>query len=246
MKKFILLIACLSVLTTCKKKKQETMINAENNISPRDILSDAKYKSLDIDIVYDKDYPPSAEMTNNLKSFLNSRINKPGGITVMMREINGSARSAISIEEIREVEKKNRSYYSSGSKAALFIYMSGSDYNQNQGDAKVLGVQYGSTSLTLFVKTMKAFSGGLAQPSYATLETTVTRHELGHVLGLVDHGTQMLNPHKDAAHGAHCDNTNCLMYYQAETSDVVANLLGGKIPEPDGNCINDLRNNGGK
>ncbi|HEY0356753.1 MAG TPA: hypothetical protein VGC29_11140, partial [Flavisolibacter sp.] len=71
-------------------------------------------------------------------------------------------------------------------------------------------------------------------------------HEVGHLLGLVDIGSPMQTPHKDADHGSHCNNNSCLMYYASETTDILGLLLTGNIPGLDANCIADLRANGGK
>jgi hypothetical protein len=87
---------------------------------------------------------------------------------------------------------------------------------------------------------------GLAQPSRFTLEATVTEHEFGHLLGLVDYGTPMAAAHEDSGHAHHCDNQACLMYYGAETIDIAGSLTGGEVPAPDEHCIADLKANGGK
>jgi hypothetical protein len=36
------------------------------------------------------------------------------------------------------------------------------------------------------------------------------------------------------------------MYYATETTDIMAAIIGGEIPELDNNCIADLRKNGGR
>jgi len=89
------------------------------------------------------------------------------------------------------------------------------------------------------------WQGGGFYESFANFAEVAT-HELGHVLGLVDLGSAMQQTHKDAAHGNHCDVTSCLMFWSVNTSDFVANLLGGTIPTPDAKCAADLTANGGK
>jgi len=56
----------------------------------------------------------------------------------------------------------------------------------------------------------------------------------------------MQTNHKDAAHGNHCNNNNCLMYYTSNTRDILGILLVGNIPSLDVNCRSDLQANGGK
>lgn len=100
--------------------------------------------------------------------------------------------------------------------------------------------------MVVFGKKIHDNSGGLGQASRTKLEATVLEHELGHLLGLVDIGSPMQTNHKDASHGNHCNNTNCLMYYAAETTDILGYLLTGNIPSFDANCIADMKANGGK
>jgi len=243
----ILTIALLIVafLPACKKEPSR-IETSEALITPVDFLSDYKFKSLTIEIVYEHGLSPSPETINNLRLFLASRLFKPGNILVNSREISGSDKSSISLSDISEIERKNRSAYSKNNSLTCFVYLSNSDYSGDSGNNKTLGISYASTSIVLFGKTMLSLSGGVAQPSYSVLETTVAEHEFGHLMGLVNKGTGMTSLHLDAAHGKHCSNSKCLTYYLVETSDVVSNLTGGTIPLLDSNCIRDLQRNGGK
>jgi hypothetical protein len=54
----------------------------------------------------------------------------------------------------------------------------------------------------------------------------------------------MVTNHK--ANGNHCSNQDCLMYYAAETTDILGFLVTGNIPTLDANCISDIKANGGK
>jgi hypothetical protein len=60
-------------------------------------------------------------------------------------------------------------------------------------------------------------TGSLANPNTERyVEQSTLVHELSHSIGLVDNGVPMVAPHKDAAHGAHCNNSNCVMYWLNE------------------------------
>ena len=72
------------------------------------------------------------------------------------------------------------------------------------------------------------------------MESTVLEHEFGHLMGLVNLGTPEKITHQDVAHGNHCTDPNCLMYWEKEFS------MAGFVPKLDSNCLNDLRGNGGK
>ena len=187
-------------------------------------------------------FQPDAAAINNLTSFINSLINKPGAVTVTQTQIASAGNTVLTLTDIANVEKNNRTVYTSGNQLGVyFLYTDG-----NYSEANVLGLAYRNTSMSILGKTIHDNSGGLGQASRTKLESTVLEHEFGHILGLVDLGSPMQTNHKDAAHGNHCNNTNCLMYYASETTDILGILITGSIPPLDANCKADLTANGGK
>ncbi|MCW3078468.1 MAG: hypothetical protein JWO32_3077 [Bacteroidetes bacterium] len=238
----------LILLTTfiCGCKKKTNSVNDSGAQTPANYLSSSDYGTLKIEIAYNAGYPPASETINNIKSFLSSHTNKPGGITVVLNEITEAPPARSSMADIMAIEKKYRTVFTSGDILTTFVYLSNSEYEEGQGNYQTLGIEYGPGSIVLFGRTMRTLSGGIGQPPYYILESSVAMHEFGHILGLVNAGSKMVSSHMDGAHAHHCNNKECLMYFAVETSDLVANLLGGSIPALDGNCTNDLRANGGK
>jgi hypothetical protein len=243
-KTLVALLTLLALFPLFQCKKDKTGVN--NSVSSRDFLSSDDYDKLTVEIQYVPGFQPTQATLDNLKALLEQRLNKPAGISFVLTSIASPKRSAYSVSDIQRIESANRTQNTNGKTiAAYFLFIDG-DYSLNSGNSKVLGIAYGGSSMVIFEKTIREFSGGITQPSVTTLETTVAEHEFGHILGLVNNGTPMQSPHQDVANGRHCINQNCLMYYNAETSDIVANLLGGGIPSLDTNCSNDLKANGGK
>jgi predicted Zn-dependent protease len=122
------------------------------------------------------------------------------------------------------------------------LVLDGSYADNNQ----VLGIAYRNTSMAIFGGTIADNSGGVSQPTRSKLESTVMNHEFGHLLGLVNLGSNMVDNHQDSSNGKHCDNSDCLMYYASETTEIASFLIGNDIPALDQNCKNDLIANGGK
>lgn len=230
------------------KKDNSTAPNSPGLISvnAKDYLSANNYDKLIIQIQYVNGLQPSAGAVEDLKTFLSQRLNKPGGVEVTYSNINSPGKSVYTINDIRAIESINRGVKHEGRSITAYILFLDGEYSQNTSNLKTLGIAYGSSSMVIFEKTIRDLSGGLGQPSVSSVETTVCEHEFGHVLGLVNNGTDMTTGHQDEPHGKHCNNTNCLMYYTAETSDMLSNLLGNNVPVLDANCINDLKANGGK
>lgn len=230
----------------CSDSTQTPAVNVPVVVSPNDFLSGSKYTSLVIEIVSVTGFAPSGTAVNNLKAFLQARLNKSAGITVTLASIASPGKSTYSLADVQTIEGANRKQKTSGTILTAFFFFADADYSGNSGSAKVLGIAYGSSSMALFEKTVTEFSGGVGEPSVSTLETAVMNHEFGHILGLVNNGTSMISAHQDTANGKHCNDSNCLMYFNVETSDVIGNLLGGSVPGLDANCIADLQGNGGK
>lgn len=233
-----LLLACTSlVVAGCRKDKID---NGPFAIEAKDFLSSKKYEKLEIEVCYVDGHSPEQASLDNLKSFLEARLNKPGGITFTYKSIQSPGKSSYDDDAIRKIEKDYRSNYSKQDKLVAFIFFADAPYSSGN----VLGLAYGTTSCAVFEKTVMDNSGGLGQPTKTVLETTVLEHEYGHLMGLVDNGSDMVTAH--AADGHHCDNSNCLMYYAVETLDFIGNLAGGEVPQLDAHCISDLQANGGK
>ncbi len=240
----------LVAIGSCSKKDSSVTglapINSDNDkivgASAHDLLNTAVYTSIKIEIQYMPGFQPDATAVNNLVSFLNLLVNKSAGISVIQTQIPSSGNATLSLNDIATIEKNNRTVYTSGYQLGVYFLYTDGGYTQSN----VLGLAYRNTSLCILGKTIHDNSGALGQASRTKLESTVVEHEFGHILGLVDLGSAMQANHIDAAHGNHCNNSNCLMYYASETTDILGFLITGNIPVLDANCRADLTANRGK
>jgi hypothetical protein len=243
------IVFLLSIVNSCSKKDTFSGIpvgNTENTkavgASAKDLLSGSSYNSILIEVQYMPGYQPDAASINNLVSFINSLANKPAGITVIQSQVPSGGKSVYTLDDIAAIEKADRTKYNSGTQIAInFLYVDGT-YTQSD----VLGFAYRNTSMCIFAKKVTDNSGGIGQVSRTKLESTILEHEMGHILGLVNLGSAMQTPHEDATHEKHCTNTNCLMYYQTQTTGIMGTLMNGAIPALDVNCRADIQANGGK
>jgi hypothetical protein len=244
--KRIFITVCFFTLIVFGCRKDKNAIIEESELRTKDYLSDQRFDKLKLEIVYKEGYKPQDATIDALVALLNARLNKPAGIEVIRKSVASSGPSIYSLQDIKNIEKTNRAEFTSSKTLAAYAFFADGDFNENSGGSKVLGIAYGFSSVVIFEKTIQEISGGLTQPSRATVETSVLNHEFGHLLGLVNNGTSMTSAHQDEPHGRHCNNKACLMYYAAETNDLIGNLINNKAPELDENCLNDLRANGGK
>lgn len=240
--RLIILCAVLAFAAGCRKTEQ--VIN--NRSEPVDFLSDKKYKSLVVEIQYVEGYKPTDAAMQNLRQFLEARLHKPAGIAFVYNPIASPGKAFYDVSDAEKIERNFREEHRHGATAAAYFLFLDGAYARDEENTKVLGIAYGGSSVVMFGKTIAGFSDNIMEPSRSTLETAVGIHEFGHLLGLVNDGTGMVNEHQDQAHPHHCNNTSCIMYYKAETSDILGILTGNDIPELDQQCISDLQANGGK
>jgi hypothetical protein len=238
------------LITTCSGDDPEPGSNSNNNLnrgavgsSANDLLSSSSYTSLRVEIQYAAGFEPPQGSVNYLRNFLNQRLNKPGGITITTTEVSAPDQGNYNLSDLRGIEDNSRTQFTNGSTLAVYFYFADGNYSENEN---VLGIAHRNTSMVLFQNRIEELSGGPGQVSTQMLTSTVMAHEFGHILGLVNLGSDMQTDHQDEANGAHCDNENCLMYYAVESAGGISDLFGmSSPPDLDANCLADLAANGG-
>ncbi|MGN6567683.1 MAG: M12 family metallo-peptidase, partial [Flavipsychrobacter sp.] len=183
---------------------------------------------------------PDPTTMNDVVAILNTVCNKTN-ITYTTTAIAANG-NVLTQNDVMSIEKQNRVNYTSGNTLSIYVLITDNNFLTKD----VLGFAYRNTSICLFGKTIYDNSGGLGQPNRIIMEENVLEHELGHLMGLVNLGSSMQTNHVDAAHANHCNNKSCLMYYAAESTDLVSLLMTGGALSLDANCLADLHANGGK
>lgn len=252
------IIALLAVITLGCSDNSSNIENENNPIntaankqatgsSSNDLLSDKTFKGMVIEIVYVEGFEPTQNAINNFKSFLENRTFKPNGITIVKKAIASPNKAKYTIQDIIDIEDKNRTKYNTNNSIAIWTFFTDGESAKNTNNSVVLGTAYRNTSFVIFEETIHDLSNSAFEPNRSVLETTVINHEFGHILGLTNLGTHMVNNHEDTEHAKHCNVESCLMYWSAETGDGLSNLIGSSTaPQLDAQCIADLQANGGK
>jgi hypothetical protein len=251
LKKIIAILAIGVFLFVSCSKEDDFSGNTVNPItnkqttgsSSNDLLSDKKFKSMILEVVYVEGFEPSATAINNFVYFLGARTYKPNGITVIKRAIPSPGKATFSVEEIVAIEDANRTKYNTSDQIAVWVLFIDGKSVIDTSTSVIIGESYRNTSFVIFEKTVQGLSDSPLEPNRSLLETTVITHEFGHILGLTNLGAIMQSNHEDTAHPKHCNVASCLMYWSSETGNGVS---GGIAPQLDSQCLADLRANGGK
>lgn len=253
MKHFHLIICILLFLLLGCKGETTTVSGIANGnneavgTSANDLLSDARYDELIVELAYVQGMRPEPQTISNFKAFLENHLNKPQGVQIVEKPITVTRKNNYTLADIRSIEDTHRTKFNINSRIAIFALCIDGAYTENTSDSTVLGIAYRNTSFVLFEESIQELGSGVFSPSRTTVETTVINHEFGHLLGLVNAGTPMQTNHQDVQHGRHCTTESCLMFWQVETAQGMLDMVsGGNIPQLDSFCLNDLKNNGGK
>ena len=231
--------------------RKDENLNSYAGDFAHDILSSGTFTELIVEVDYVSGHAPDAGALAELKAVLEELCNKPVGVKIITDdEIPPQGSPTWTYNSAEQLEVTWRDRYrdaSTGTEVLYFLYLDGnSDSDTSSG--RVLGYAYHGSSVVMFKETISsAGSGGILGIGAADIEAPVIVHEAGHLLGLVNNGTNMVTPHQDTAHGHHCDNEDCLMYWAAETDVGISDmLLGGNKPDFDAECRDDMIANGGK
>ncbi len=259
MKKFSVLLAILFLsLLSCTKESEtpteKTLDRTANLMGPGDsaneFLSDSKFKNLKIEIGYVTGFKPTDSAISEFTSMLSERIHKDN-IAITYQELPSPGKDSLSVQEIFELEQEHRSVYNNGDTLGLYIYFSDapSDNDKAEDDLVTLGAVYKNTSMVIYEATIRKLASRSMLISSAQVEAATLSHEAGHLFGLVNLGTPMVNEHHDPEAEHHCIEDNCLMRAELQFGGGIAKMLaskGGRTPGFGVECILDLRANGGK
>jgi hypothetical protein len=135
------------------------------------------------------------------------------------------------LADLQALEALHRGSEKSDTQSHLYVlYLSGRWFSDSDDD-RTLGLTFGPSSIAIFVDQIenacRSSAGSVTDDSVRALICPLTEaatwiHEIGHVLGLVDNGTAMVNDHRDPDHGRHDSNEQCIMHWSHESGKLAA------------------------
>lgn len=177
-------------------------------------------------------HEPPAAVSAGIAADLADVLDKPGGVEVV---VDGTITSrgtdhAWTDEELGTLATETRSFTDPAETVSMHAIFVDGHSARDTGSSVVLGVALDLETLVIFADTVdRACSSATIGPLLrdqlceAALRN-VWLHEIGHVLGLVNRGLPMQVDHEDDGHPAHDEDSECVMYWAAETGQLVEAL----------------------
>lgn len=253
--KIVSILFIFLFIISCKKDENNEVVDdfkAENRkslgVSAEDLLSNDTYSKLTVEFVYFGLYKPTNLAVANFRNFLNERLNKPGGISIVETTIPEVEGSPFTTAELIAIEDAQRTIYTTEDTISVYVFFANGVSINDTNTSVTLGTAYLNTSIVIYEKTLQDLVIGNPQINLSDLETTTLEHEFGHILGLVNLLDDDIHTnHMDPGHPKHCVVEDCLMYFESNTRSQVIQRYAGRrmIPVLDPLCIADLQAKGG-
>ncbi len=188
--------------------------------SANDILSNDNFDKILIEIAYVTGFKPTESAMTLFIDYLKEHTFKTD-IKLVYKELSSPVEDELTLKEIADLETKNRTAFNSGSTLAFYIYFADApaEGDDLEGGLVTLGAVYRNTSMIIHEVTVKNLSSRSVLISDADVEATTLNHEFGHLFGLVNLGSDMVNDHESQSENSdgelggdnHCNQSGCLM-----------------------------------
>ncbi|MEH6761536.1 MAG: hypothetical protein V7687_10265 [Maribacter arcticus] len=230
--KNLLLIALITCFVSCSKSSPDSVdetvvseVDKKANLlfagdSANDILSNENFDKMKIEIAYVTGFKPTESAMTQFINYLKEHTFKTD-IQLIYKELSSPVEDELTLKEIADLEAKNRTAYTSGSTLAIYIYFADApaEGDDLDGGLVTLGAVYRNTSMIIHEVTIKKLASKSSSISDSEVETTTLNHEFGHLFGLVNLGTDMVNDHESQSENSegelagdnHCNQNGCLM-----------------------------------
>lgn len=268
---WIVLVLVMGLMGGCSKDAndstdQNKIDNSANyktsGSSANDILSNNTFDKLSIEIAYVSGYRPTANAMTDFVAFLKKYTYKDD-IELVYTELASPDEEKLTLEEIDDLEKENRTTFNDGKTLGIYIYFADapSEDDVEEEDLVTLGAVYWNTSMVIYEETIRTLANKNFAVDIDDVETATLNHEFGHLMGLVNLGTEPVNDHEGTTTDDddneigdnHCTEEGCLMRAELQFGPSMKKMLEKRtakglvaIPDLGTECLLDLQTNGGR
>ena len=250
-----LLLPCLLVLTFSASCGKLRLFNLKSSEQKQDISQIYAAGNLKVSVFYEPGAEPYTDgvagikvwnvLEQNLKAlFPGKNIIVPKDLSAMS-PLSSLNKSTWSNSEIKVLGDNFGEGSTTDTSVFNVFFVKG--HAEGTNGQYVIGLHLsGTKTLMVFKETVEASdtsANSTVVKRYVEQSTLV--HEVGHALGLVNNGVAMSTTHEDPTHHAHCNNPNCVMYWENEGAAALKNFIQNRLTNPnlvmyDQACIQDV------
>ena len=206
-------------------------------------VTGSEFDELIVEIQFMEGMEPAPETLDYLEEFLEEHLEKSDISILDPEQISSSNQASYSREDLREIEEEYRTEYSVETSLVAYLLFVDGDFLDDDGFRNIttLGTSLYNTSAAFFGETIEQISGpNTFEPDQWFVESLTISHQFGHLMGLVNNQTEMVDDHHDGQNEFHCANELCLMHFSTNSSQIFDRQPPQELPEFDEFCLNDL------
>ncbi|CAI8163615.1 MAG: Uncharacterised protein [Methanobacteriota archaeon] len=186
-------------------------------------LTSDDFTSMTLHVLYEDGSEPSS--IDLLKQRLVEVCDKPDGITIQQKQVDFENTGPWTAEKVRDQRWDLGDDAMDGDTLNWYFLFPNGKYD----DDSVLGVAVDGSTVAVFLDSVADAEGFFGRPSADEVERSVTVHEAGHLLGLVNLVYTSPYDHEDPSHPGHSKNEDSVMYWAIESTSV-GNFIDGDLP----------------
>ena len=187
-------------------------------------LQDSKFTKMELHFLYEENYDPRG--MDLVKTRINEVCDKPNGIKIKAEMVDFTIDTSWTDDDVRDARWKHGGNAMGSSTLHWYFLFPKGTYS----DDSVLGVAVDASTIAIFKDSVEEAEGFLGRPSAEDVERSVTVHEAGHLLGLVNLVYTSPIDHEDENHKGHSNNEDSVMYWAIESNNV-GNFISGELPD---------------
>lgn len=240
LKPLTLVLLIVLIISSCSKEEPFSSTESIGS-SAAEFLKSDKYSKLYIEIDFVAGFKPTNASVNRLRTFLEARVKKPKGIVIDLDDEITSPLITYRGRDFVNIEESNRDVYTSGSTMSAYLQiLDGKIYQSTAA-----GTNYYNTSAAIMAEQIETSTDTLDNVNSDSALSYVLIHEFGHMIGLVDIGSPMIENHSFNNLAGHCSNESCIMW-PALNSDALRTFEDDEHLGLGHFCQQDLLASGGK
>ena len=155
-----------------------------------------------------------------------SNLNIPKQLT-NMQQVAPQGEAGWTVSEIIDFANQFQTQTGGREQGQFFIaFLNGNFQSNGQIRSNVLGVSItGTKVIAIFKDVIRNSSSDPTNTVQRYVEQATLVHEMGHALGLVNNGIPLTSNHHDSENGAHCTNSDCVMFHLNEGASDMAGFV---------------------
>lgn len=197
-----------------------------------DYIRSDRFTGLVVEVDKAPSVPVSEFARDELALGLAPLLDKPAGVSVVIDDetLPGPADGiAWTFDELRALAKERFDYVVDANTVKIHtLWVSGGYYSGGDSINAVLELAWSNRYIAMFADSITAACLGRSfratQILCAVAQLSIWTHEVGHVLGLVNNGTSMQEPHEALDAPGHDVREDCVMFASYDRADILSAL----------------------